>query len=333
MHNNAVVIFMRRVCNRLRYWHDLIHASSKRHLVREIDAQKSANYIYQKLSAKDPCMIARYGSVELYCLTNYLGVQLGWRSFIKYIKGQSEAWWWIPQRLQELHNNAGFFSLSIPLVKQYCQLLLEDTKSLDILASWINKETIIEDKLQHCQKIFLPHLEPYYASIPWTQALAGKNVLVVHPFANQIRRQYETNREKLFNNPAILPKFNLQVLPAVQSMGGESNGFTTWFDALEYMKAEMDKIDYDICIIGCGAYGFHLAAHAKRMGKKAIHMGGATQLLFGIKGNRWEDPMYGVKEWGLPAGFYPKMFNEYWIKPGEEGRPKNAEQVEGACYW
>ena len=92
----------------------------------------------------------------------------------------------------------------------------------------------------------------------------------------------------------------------------------------QYVDESLDKafvyaLQYSICDL------------AKR--KKAIHMGGATQLLFGIKGNRWEDPMYGVKEWGLPAGFYPKMFNEYWIKPGEEGRPKNAEQVEGACYW
>lgn len=319
---------------KFRHYYECICPHKEQHIQRIEDPEEAAQIIYQQLTQDVPCMIARYGSVELYCLANYLGTKKGfWKSVIPFCFAKSEAWWWIPQRLQELHNNAGFFSLSIPLVKQYCQLLLEDTKSLDILASWINKETLIEDKLQHCQKIFLPHLEPYYASIPWTQALAGKNVLVVHPFANQIRRQYETNREKLFNNPAILPKFNLQVLPAVQSMGGESNGFTTWFDALEYMKAEMDKIDYDICIIGCGAYGFHLAAHAKRMGKKAIHMGGATQLLFGIKGNRWEDPMYGVKEWGLPEGFYTKMFNEYWIKPGEEGRPKNAEQVEGACYW
>ena len=90
---------------------------------------------------------------------------------------------------------------------------------------------------------------------------------------------------------------------------------------------------YDIAIIGCGAYGFHLAAHVKRSGKKAIHLGGATQLLFGIKGNRWENSMYGVKEWGLPYGFYTNMFNSHWIKPGTEGRPQNAESVEGACYW
>lgn len=51
------------------------------------------------------------------------------------------------------------------------------------------------------------------------------------------------------------------------------------------MKDEIDKQDYDIALIGCGAYGFPLAAHIKRSGKKAIHLGGALQLLFGIKVN------------------------------------------------
>ena len=56
------------------------------------------------------------------------------------------------------------------------------------------------------------------------------------------------------------------------------------------MKAQIDKEDFDICLIGAGAYGFPLAAYVKRKGKKAVHLGGALQLLFGIKGSRWEDP-------------------------------------------
>ena len=49
------------------------------------------------------------------------------------------------------------------------------------------------------------------------------------------------------------------------------------------------KIDFDVAIIGCGAYGFPLAAKLKQAGKQAIHLAGATQLLFGIKGKRWEE--------------------------------------------
>jgi hypothetical protein len=99
------------------------------------------------------------------------------------------------------------------------------------------------------------------------------------------------------------------------------------------MKAEIDKQDYDVCLIGCGAYGFHLAAHIKRSGKKAVHLGGSLQLLFGIKGKRWEDPNYGVKEWGIPFGSYSELINRDWVRPGDVYKPKNADKVEGACYW
>ena len=99
------------------------------------------------------------------------------------------------------------------------------------------------------------------------------------------------------------------------------------------MKDQIGQTDFDICLLGCGAYGFSLAASVKRMGKQAVHLGGALQLLFGIKGKRWEDPQYGVQRWGLPEGFYVNMFNDHWKKPDDFTKPANAQQVEGACYW
>lgn len=110
-------------------------------------------------------------------------------------------------------------------------------------------------------------------------------------------------------------------------MGGNNNNFKDWFEALDWMKAEMNKTDYDICLIGCGAYGFPLAAHAKRQGKKAIHLGGSLQLLFGIKGVRWENPNYN------PKYNYAALMNQYWIKPNNNEKPNNAGNVENACYW
>lgn len=158
-------------------------------------------------------------------------------------------------------------------------------------------------------------------------------MLVVHPFAKSILSQYR-NRNKLFANPDVLPDFaSLEVIPAVQSIGQGDARFQDWFEALEWMKKEIDASDYDVCLIGCGAYGFPLAAHVKRAGKKAIHLGGALQLLFGIKGKRWEDPEYGVKEWGIPHGQYSNLMNEYWVRPSHDETPQGATKVEGGCYW
>lgn len=57
--------------------------------------------------------------------------------------------------------------------------------------------------------------------------------------------------------------------------------FSDWFEALEHMYSEAMKEDFDVAIIGCGAYGFPLAAKIKKAGKIGIHLGGAAQLLFG----------------------------------------------------
>ena len=65
-----------------------------------------------------------------------------------------------------------------------------------------------------------------------------------------------------------------------------------------------------------------LAAEAKKMGKAGIHLGGSTQILFGIKGQRWRE----IKE------FQP-FFNEYWTDPLVSEKPEKRNLVEGACYW
>ena len=49
------------------------------------------------------------------------------------------------------------------------------------------------------------------------------------------------------------------------------------------------KTSFDVAIIGCGAYGMPLGAMLKDAGKTVIHLGGVTQILFGIKGKRWDE--------------------------------------------
>ena len=296
-----------------------------------MDAEESSAAITAVLSSGKPCMIARYGSTELNCIVNGLGVQGGAKP-LSFIKGRSPQWWWNQQAIFLMQEYSGFFPLEMEYIDRFCRLMGEDAKELDLLASWRYQERFIPS-LDSVPKIPLVYLEPWWSSKPWTAALEGKRVLVVHPFAEEIRRQYAEVRESLFERPDILPEFSLTVIPAVQSLGGEKGQYANWFEALEDMERKMDAVEYDIALIGCGAYGFPLAAHAKRTGHQAVHMGGALQLLFGIKGRRWEDPQYGVREWGLPEGYYPQMFNESWIRPGESVRPRNANQVENACYW
>jgi hypothetical protein len=295
------------------------------------DPEFASQLIYDALVADNPFMISRFGANELNALINYQGVVNKNRSINKYVRGEQSAWWWNDRIIKLLHEGAGFFPPTIDKIEQFSELLLHDISEVDILGSWIVSEKIFERELEKSIKIHIRLLEPFWSKTPWTVALKEKKVLIVHPFVEDIEKQYK-NKEKLFSKN-ILPDFHLTTIKAVLSLAEEKTQFKDWFEALEFMKFEIDKVDYDICLIGCGAYGFHLAAHVKRSGKKSVHLGGALQLLFGIKGKRWEDPNYGVKEWGIPVGSYSNLMNEYWVRPDEKYKPKNAELVEGACYW
>ena len=299
-------------------------------LQREEDPDKASEMIYNLLMQDKPCMIARFGSTELSALVNYLVVNAPKHSVIKYIKGEQPEWWWNRNIMNQMQQWSGFFPPTPENMQRFGELMLEDAKEVDILGSWIRNEYYIQKETQNASKVAILCLEPFWSKTPWTCALKQKKVLVIHPFAETIKRQY-LKRELLFANQEMLPSFELHTIKAIQSLGG-SNQFKNWFDALQRMKSEMDKIDYDICLIGCGAYGFPLAAHAKRKGKKAVHLGGALQLLFGIRGKRWEDPNYGIKTLKR-KGTYLNLMNEYWCYPLNKETPSSARNVENSCYW
>jgi hypothetical protein len=278
--------------------------------------------ISEYILLNESCLIGRIGTTECSTVLNYLGVKQGYRNPISYIMGKSHAWWWTWSSKNGMSLFSGFYPTTDKNLNKYCELVLEDLKESDILITLTYSEEYLKPYFKNAKRITLPAAEPYFSINPWTKVLKDKRVLVVHPMEESIKRQYKI-REKIWPD-GLLPEFELLTIKAVQTIAGEKSHFSDWFQALDWMKSEINKLDFDIAIIGCGAYGFHLAAHVKRMGKKAIHLGGATQLLFGIKGKRWEDD---------PNQPFKNFMNEHWIRPGEDERPSNASIVEGACYW
>lgn len=299
--------------------------SINENLIKDPDVVKKM--ICDLLNSNKPCMIARYGAFEGAVVLNYTGIINSDRSYYKYIKGQCEAWWWNKHLLNCLCINAGFFPLKDEYIQRYCELMLEDSSQIDIVGCFDNNDNAERLRTYHhnCKYVRLACLEPDYyskdSSKEWTSCLKGRRVLVVHPFAETIKSQY-AKRTKLFIDSDFLPEFELLTIKAIQSIGGVNSKYATWFEALRAMQNEMDMLDYDIAILGCGAYGFNLAAHAKRTGHKAIHLGGSTQILFGIRGKRWEN----MKE-------FKRLMNSYWVRPSDIDKPQSALRVEGGCYW
>lgn len=257
-----------------------------------------------------PYMAARFGTNEGRALYEY------WKRKLEFTK---KAYPKIVRK--ELTECAGFFPNEMGAINKWCEAETEACKDLDMLGvmnylgeEWIYRVFCNQAKLMPCGGLAS-------ASKGWAWALEDKKVLVIHPFTDTIQSQYKNHREEIFPGTNALPKFDLKCVKAVQTIADATDDrFETWFDALDYMTDEAAKQDFDVALIGCGAYGFQLASRIKQMGKTAIHMGGSLQTLFGIKGGRWD-----VK--------YSNMYNNSWVYPSENEKPAGFEKVEGGCYW
>ena len=301
-------------------------ATYSRFCKREVMSGIKANmYISELIESGKPFWVGRFGHTELAFVYAYLEKEL---------LNREEN---VEKKITALCNNAGFFPKDIEYGKRYAQKILDDCSEIDVHGMWpLYMEDYFITKYEKNSKLMkYIYLEPYalpqnnLGVLPWSHSLKGKKVLVIHPFADTITKQYENKREHIFskkfkNADDILPLFELKTLKAVQTIAGtRDERFSTWFEALEWMVTECKKIDFDIAIIGCGAYGFPLAAEIKKMGKGAIQLCGATQLMFGILGSRWKTNKNIMNE----------LVNDSWVYPSAAECVGNMEIVENACYW
>ncbi len=278
-----------------------------------VPLQQANTFMKERILSGEPFAAGRYGGTELRAF---------WR--------QDSPSPLSARQTDEIQNSmrdlSGFFPSEDWAIQRFAELMREASGQMDVLCVWFNlmEDYVIAAYGKPEMITTLPALEPWYVEHPWTAALAGKKVLVIHPFRETILRQYE-KREQLFDNPEYLPEFaDLNVIQAVQTIAGNRDErFEDWFQALDWMYSEALKTDFDVAILGCGAYGFPLAAKLKAAGKQAVHMGGATQLLFGIKGKRWDDQHPNIR----------RLYNDAWVRPAESEKPKGLGMVEGGCYW
>ncbi|XOV91911.1 MAG: glycosyltransferase family 8 protein [Bacteroidota bacterium] len=273
-------------------------------------ANAGNNWIGERLKNGDSFFVGRIGSTELSCLCYYLKIyEYDIDVYHKMKKNMKVA--------------SGFFPTTDYLLNMFTHTYVNSALRLvDMIGVWYNKgENEIVNRFSNAKLCELRGLEPYYHSAPWSKYLKDKKVLVIHPFSESIKKQYKF-KDKLFPKGKCLPNFELKTITAIQTIAGNDKGYESWFNALDKMKSQISKIDFDIAIIGAGAYGFHLGGYVKSLGKSAIHLGGATQVLFGIQGKRWENN----KE-------ISSFFNEYWTYPTDAEKPAGALMVENGCYW
>lgn len=224
----------------------------------------------------------------------------------------------------EVFVNSGFFPIDRENLLRFGAFYAECARQLNIFAVWRQAGEI--ELLQHigadwsaclCE---LRALEPYYFEHGWTDALAGRRVLIISPFAESIKRQHTKLRDVW---PRLhIPNFELVTLRYPHSQALIDTGFSSWWALHDEYCARMGELDFDIAIIGAGASTLPLACHAKRLGRQGVALGGATQILFGIRGRRWDN-----------FSFFQRAVNDAWTRPQGDEVPPRKHSVESGAYW
>jgi len=270
-----------------------------------------------------PCAIGKLGTTEILSL----------EFFERWIRPPwpASASWRRPAR--RLYECSGVFPVRRDIFENWAKEYRASMAAMDALAQW-QPGTIYEGVLERrllekygagCRRLGLSFLHFLLPRAPWLDDLAPLRWLVVSPFRQTIQHQlpklswfgvFDPRCAASLSDRArdsvllACPQFAYMVPPRHRD----------WFHALEEMKEgmEREKDNFDIALVGAGAWSLPLVAQAKRMGTKGMHLGGTLQLLFGIKGGRFDN--LGV-------------YNEHWIRPLDTERPANHRLMENGAYW
>ena len=238
--------------------------------------------------------------------------------------------------LDRLERHAGVWPATLASVDAWAKEYVNSLYLLDAAAAgWF--KPLANDELEMMAKLApqatlmpLRALEPYYVEPPlrWSAALAGKKVAVVTSFAvtaqGQIGKRLWDAQESLLPPTTEWSFIRSGYCPSVAGAApcGWPEGINSWQAAVEYLVDAVRFTGASVALIGCGGIGMLVAARLRRIGISAIVMGGAVQVLFGIRGRRWQThPVIG------------DFWTYDWVAPSEEETPDAARSIEGGCYW
>ena len=300
------------------------------------DALIVKNMIREALDKNTSLLIGKIGTIEcniLYMLT--------------FLQDRE-----IPLEAREvLEVNAGVFPCDLESVRQWGDEARNSIIAADCLATGWYENTKKQErellnsvkakgllnsvKAKGLQEVSLRSLEPYYDYItdeegPWTTLLTNQSVCVVSSFTESAKIQIQKGEKRVWlAKKGIWPSstkwhwVQTGYAPILaRGRAGWEESPESWSEAVSWVVAEVLATDARIIIIGCGGLGMLIGARLKAHGKICLVLGGATQVLFGIKGRRWENhPVISA------------FWNSEWVWPSLEETPAGACEVENSCYW
>jgi hypothetical protein len=287
----------------------------------EKGSSQISQLLLQCLSEGKGCLIGRNGTVELEVLLNY-------HRYKKFFQDMTET----------LERNAGVFPPEEAPLLQWVEETTQANKQCDILAAgWYaplrQQELLFLNQINSTYScVPLRSLEPYYVHphLRWTALLADQRVGVVSSFTQTMKQQLSRS-ERIWGkqSDSYLPDtaefvfFQTGYSPVIAKGRAEWNPpVKSWMDAIDRLEKDILESNVRIVLIGCGGLGMPLAQRLKKAGKIVIVLGGAIQVLFGIRGERWKH-----------HDVIGKLWNSAWVYPSEQETPGGASLVERSCYW
>lgn len=288
-------------------------------------ADEIRTVIQSALRTNKGALIGRNGTIELETLL-----------FRLYGSSPNQPYSTSISRRLELH--AGVWPSDKSSIDKWVFYLLEAIRLSDVLvAGWYEplkqgEERLLDATNKGAPRIPLRSLEPYYVApeLRWTTLLAGQRVAVVSSFASTIQEQIHKATDIWPLAPESLLPTNVEWVPIQTGYSPMLAGgiaawppdITSWDVAVSHTVKQVLESKASISLIGCGGLGMLIGAQLKKHGVIAIVLGGATQVIFGIKGNRWASHSVISTFW-----------NDAWVYPKATETPGGASLIEGGCYW
>jgi len=293
--------------------------------------EEGALEVCATMKGSEPFFIGRNGTIELETIFFWLK---------KRSSNMNESY--LGDIREKIQRHAGIFPSTDESIDAWCKGYIEALGILDGLAAgWYaplkSVEEFILERYTSGSEFRCPlrSLEPYYVppELRWTQHLARKRVIVISSFADTIKKQIESEKfphiwtgycAGLLNPPEVRWSFVRTGYSPTLSLGqgGWPSEVKSWQDAASYIVGKVKESGAEVAIIGCGGLGMIIGAELKRLQISSILLGGATQVLFGIKGTRWATHPVISNFW-----------NDAWTWPSNDETPNGAKLVEGGCYW
>jgi len=223
----------------------------------------------------------------------------------------------------QMKKNAGWFGSEDELKiwkKQMLTALLNADLNLRVVTC---PSFYVSDDVLTSLNLFIPTL-PYVEDIVfWITLINGLNTNKIG-FVSYFKKDIDLQIPKLNyihkkSRGFTVSKKEWRVIYSHNTIEGNEPTDKSYQDVLDDLLKRCLDEDRDIYFLSCGSYGIPLTNMLKEAGKKAIYVGGFLQLLFGLKGKRWDE----IK-------IVNQHYNKHWIYPSI--KPKNSDQVEDWCY-